>query len=81
MKLYSTPKNTYVRVLDEESPSPPYSLEINKDIIFLFKHIDGMFSLCYDLSGNICHMFAGTEVEIVSAEDVAKFKVNNENTI
>jgi hypothetical protein len=29
----------------------------------IFKHIDGMYSLCITEKGNIVHLFCGTELE------------------
>lgn len=55
MKLYDVPRNTRVRVLEGE-----------ERIEVLFDHIDGMYSYCKDKDGNIIHLAAWTEVEIVN---------------
>lgn len=32
---------------------------------FMFDHIDGAYSVCYDSAGNVVHLAAWTPVEIV----------------
>ena len=54
MELYNVPNNTRCRI-----PG-------NDDLgVFLFHHIDGMYSYCTDMSGGVFHLAAWTEVEIV----------------
>ena len=87
MKLYDIPRNSYVRVLpvqDEnaiDNPQtkgkntevcvPPSSQEILSGQLIYFAHIDGMYSLCYEVDevtkerGQACHIAVWTEVEIV----------------
>ena len=67
MKLYDVPDNTYVRLLEDNNP-PPAGLESKSGEIIKFLHIDGMYSLCKDSEGNIVHLKAWTEVEIVNQE-------------
>jgi len=50
MKLYNVPRNTKIKV---------------NDLILNFKHIDGMYSLCYDMDNNPVHVGACIEVEII----------------
>ena len=52
MKLYNVPNNTRVRVAGTET-------------IVNFHHIDGMYSLCTLDNGDITHLHAWQEVEIV----------------
>jgi len=52
MKLYTVPNHSYVRPLGTNN-------------IFKFFHIDGMYSYCKDIEGNIVHLKAWTEVEVV----------------
>ena len=54
MKLYDVPRNTRIRTLTEER------LELN------FHHIDGAYSYCEDAEGNVWHLAAWTDVEIVN---------------
>lgn len=95
MKLYDVPRNTYVRILpiqdDESSNSPhskgksaevhvpPISPEIKTGQLIYFDHIDGMYSLCYEVDevtkerGTVCHVAAWTEVEIVDPDEDLPF--------
>ena len=52
MKLYDVPNNSKIKVAGH---------------ILDFKHVDGMFSLCYDKDGEPVHIAAWTEVEIILA--------------
>jgi hypothetical protein len=54
MKLYEVPRETKVKVVENNS-----NLEV------LFKHIDGMYSYCVDSNNNVIHLAAWTEVEIM----------------
>ena len=65
MKLYNVPRNTRIRVVADIS-IPPCASQIPTNVELNFKHIDGMFSLCYDDEGNACYLGAGAEVEIVN---------------
>jgi hypothetical protein len=57
MKLYDVPRETFIRILDD----------VNQEVIF-FDHLDGMYSFCKNAQGEIVHIFAGAEVEIVGVE-------------
>ncbi len=63
-KLYDIPDNTKIRVI-KSTITPPFGnpSEIGQELTFI--HIDGMYSLCYDKDGNIIHLAAWTEVEIL----------------
>ena len=94
MKLYDVPRNSYVRVLPEQEENthpqskgkdkevnvPVASPEIKVGQLILFSHVDGMYSLCYEVDevtlkrGNICHMAAWTEVEIVDPYEDKPFE-------
>ena len=65
MKLYEVPRNTKIRVVDEERRVPIAAKEIADQEVLMFHHIDGMYSLCHDMAGNACHLAAWTDVEIV----------------
>jgi hypothetical protein len=54
MELYDVPPNTRIRIGKAELD---------------FKHIDGMYSLCYTDDKEPVHLKAWTEVEIVEVED------------
>jgi hypothetical protein len=51
MKLYDVPRNSFIR------------LRCGAEL--LFDHIDGMYSYCTDTEGNVIHLAAWTDVEIV----------------
>jgi hypothetical protein len=51
MKLYEVPKNTYIKI-------------VGIDEYYYFDHVDGMYSYCTDIDGNIIHLSASTEVTI-----------------
>ncbi len=53
-KLFEVPRNTRIHLSDDT--------ELN------FHHIDGMYSLCVDDNGDIRHIAAFEDVEIVNKE-------------
>jgi antirestriction protein len=55
MKLYDVPRNTMIVL--------PNSLVVK------FHHIDGMYSVCTDAEGDLWHIAATTEVEIVKDKE------------
>lgn len=60
MKLYELPRNTKFKIVfDGKADSNVYLLD----------HIDGMYSLCYNKDGEICHIAAYAPVEKVEEED------------
>ena len=67
MKLYEVPRNTLIRVLDKIKV-PICAPEIKKGDILLFESIDGMYSCCKDKDGNVVHLVAWAEVEIVQKD-------------
>ena len=55
MKLFEVPRNTRIRL--------PEGDELN------FHHIDGMYSYCTDDKGQVCHIAAFTDVEVVEPKE------------
>jgi len=53
MKLYELPRNTYFSIQDDD-----------RQLIYLFDHIDGMYSVCY-YGDELIHIAAWTDVNIV----------------
>lgn len=53
MKLYNVPRNSKIRLGVD---------------IFLFQKIDGMYSICIDIKGNVNYISANTDVEIVEGD-------------
>ncbi len=95
MKLYDAPRNSYIRVSNVQNEDkyksqskgessevriPPSAPSINVGQLIFFDHIDGMYSLCYEVDevtlelGNPCHMAAWTEVEIVDLDEGKPFE-------
>lgn len=68
MKLYNAPKRSWVRVIhdpDVNTKVPPAAPWIEDGEVIFFDHIDGMYSLCRKRSGQLCHLVAWQEVEVV----------------
>jgi len=70
MKLYDVPRNSFIKIIDDEVKLPigNHHDKENGNILF-FDHIDGMYSLCNDVLNNYIHLVAWTEVEISSEEE------------
>lgn len=62
MKLYNVPRNTLIRVYDENEDG---SLNKKSFVDLQFHHVDGMYSYCKDKDSNVIHLPAWTEVWIV----------------
>ena len=67
MKLYNVPENSKVRVLDDIAV-PPAAIPITKGDVLFFDHIDGMYSYCKNMNGELVHLVAWAEVEIICHE-------------
>lgn len=67
MQLHEVPNGSKIRIVpgNEGTQHPPSHREFEEGEILDFKHIDGMYSLCYDKDGNSVHLVAWQEVEIV----------------
>ena len=52
-KLYKLPRDTWVCIEDASKVQAEF---------FFFSHIDGMYSVCYDLQGNLIHLMCATVV-------------------
>lgn len=55
MKLYQLVRGSSFRIFDE------YPVRVYK-----FARVDGMYSICYDMGGNVVHIAAYTDVENVT---------------
>ena len=64
MKLHEVPEGKKVRVI-ADAKEPPSHREFETGEILTFSHIDGMYSLCTDSNGNVVHIVAWAEVEVV----------------
>jgi hypothetical protein len=79
MKLYDVQRGSVIKILpqlkeeeikDGESAfegvrTPVDSADISLNQYLVFSHVDGMYSFCYDMNGNVVHPAAWTEVEVV----------------
>jgi hypothetical protein len=59
MKLYEVPNRTWIKVYGEK---------------IYFDHIDGAYSFCQDEGGNVVHIAASAEVELI--EEKTKMSIN-----
>lgn len=65
MKLYDVPRNSIIRV-KEDYEGPPGAPSILAGDVLKFSHIDGMYSLCMTQTGQIVHLEAWAEVEVLN---------------
>ena len=63
MKLYNVPRGSKIKVID--GIIPPGGPLIKKGEELEFDHIDGMYSVCYNLNDELVHLAAFAEVEIL----------------
>lgn len=64
MKLYDLKKGDKFTIIDEEVKVPVAHAEPEAGKVYLFGHIDGMYSYCKD-GDDVVHFAAWTEVERV----------------
>ena len=55
MKLYNVPKNSMIM--------------LSGGLVLKFHHIDGMFSVCTDEDGDVYHIDATADVEVLKDEE------------
>lgn len=65
MELYHVPRNTEVFITSAHEGVPPFALPVHEGEVITFHHVDGMYSYCHDSSGNVVHLKAWQEVELV----------------
>ena len=63
-KLYEIPINVKIRVI-EHPKVPIASPHVDLGETLDFKHVDGMYSLCYNSKGEAVHLAAWTQVEVI----------------
>lgn len=76
MKLHDVPRRSWVMV-KENSDGPPASHNFDAGEVIFFDHIDGMYSYCRHPNGNICHLVAWAEVDIVPPEVIDRLFPGN----
>ena len=65
MKLYELSKGDWFKITDEELKVPVAHDDVDLDETYWFGHVDGMYSYCKDMAGNVVHFAAWTKVEKV----------------
>ena len=65
MKLYNVPRNSRIKVLVEDKV-PPRAPQITEGEELNFRNIDGMYSYCTRDNGEVVHLVAWTDVEIIN---------------
>lgn len=65
MKLYNVPRGSKIRVVAKDVVIPVGSKPAKTGEVLDFEQLDGMYSYCHDKDGNVVHLAAWTEVEIV----------------
>lgn len=68
MKLYDVPAGSTIKV-KSDIKVPPEAPQIKEEQILMFNGIDGMYSHCTDFNGNIVHLVAWAEVEVIDDKD------------
>jgi len=68
MKLYDVPNHSMIKVIGDIE-TPIASPEIKEGEILDFKKIDGMYSFCKNSKGEIVHLVAWADVELVGNPD------------
>ena len=66
MKLYEVPNNTMVKLM-YDAIVPPGAPELKKGEVIQFWNIDGMYSYCIDSAGNVVHLSAIADVEMIAS--------------
>ena len=64
MKLYEVPNHSWIIVKEAETP-PPGAKAVDVGQMIKFHHIDGMYSYCKTVDGDVVHLPAWTEVEVL----------------
>ena len=65
MKLYEVSRQTKIRVVGGAT-IPPCAPKVGRGEVLDFYHIDGAYSYCKNSKGEVVHLSATTEVEIVN---------------
>ena len=64
MELHKAPARTWVRILGDNMNPPARTTTEIGDIIW-FNHLDGMYSYCLTEQGDVVHLVAWTNVEVI----------------
>jgi hypothetical protein len=66
MKLYNVPRNNRIKVIVEDKV-PPHAPPQTEGEELNFRSVDGMYSYCTRDNGEVVHLAAWTEVEIIKS--------------
>ena len=66
MELYNVPRNSRIKVISDIKV-PPGAPEIVENDELNFRSIDGMYSYCTRDNGEVVHLVAWAEVEILKS--------------
>lgn len=73
MELVRVKNKTWVKlIITEDFKVPPGGLELSHNQYIFFDHIDGMYSYCTDVDGNLVHPVAWAEVEVVEDHKILR---------
>ena len=64
MKLYDVPRNSRIKIIGDVKV-PPAAPSLNEGQELNFRSIDGMYSYCTTDSGEVVHLVAWAEVEVI----------------
>ena len=64
MELFNVPRNSRIKVIVEDK-APPGAPQIEEGEELNFRSIDGMYSYCTRDNGEVVHLAAWTEVEVI----------------
>jgi len=68
MKLYDVPPLSIIKLLSpkDTNRTPPDSPKLVKGRVLTFIKLDGAYSICFNNRGEIVHLGASTEVEVLA---------------
>lgn len=72
--LYELRKGDKFKIVDDDLKVPVAHDEVDLAAEYLFGHIDGMYSYCKDMTGNVVHFAAWTKVKKVENESSARHR-------
>ena len=68
MKLYDVPRNSRIKIIGDKKV-PPGAPELIEGQELNFRNIDGMYSYCTTDDGDVVHLVAWAEVELINTEE------------
>ena len=67
MELHQVPRNSRIKIVTKDKV-PPGAPPVEEGEELNFRSIDGMYSYCTRDNGEVVHLVAWTEVEIIDIE-------------